>query len=557
MTLQKCALAITLLTALLFSTTSACSSGGSSGDPTANGFGDGGSDGSSGGGGGDKICLLNNCDIDRDCADCTDGRQTCLQAEHRCIACTPGSSGTCKQGDYCTKYGDCVPNGTTCAEDSKGNPTGSCNADADCVPCNPKHRVCDTGTHKCVGCTTSNVTNCQSTDACVGEACVPKCPGTCQADADCAQCGAPGKEAHACNNHKCAQCSPTQKCANGGACDTKHGVCEPVCGVPGKPGMCATDTDCAGCKAGATKCDTPVNGGLGTCGIPAPGCSDLGKGVVTLPPPFSSVTNTCSTDADCSSVAANINVGKMLRDITGIGAIGDADIPYSMHACANVTIPVVKVSCGLCVPCKVDSDCQDIDITRVAGEAFGPIGSIAAKLLLDKIFGPNDNKIHMYCEPLVDGFGACVPCANFLSSCGGGETPGGNAGCDHDVCTIGTPLGTQCEQCTADVCKQDAFCCDANVGQWDSLCKLEVDQFCTTKTCADPDTCQYKQAGWYCSTLKTFSSYQCDDNQQIVQGYQCASNEYCHKQGPNPKDQAILAPPGDGGTQVPQCFTTP
>jgi hypothetical protein len=559
-TLQKCALTVLLFAAILICSVSACSSSGSDGpayDPTA-GLDGGAKDGAGeGGGGGDQICLLNNCDIDRDCADCTSGRTTCLQAEHRCIACQPGSSGTCQQGQYCTKFGDCVPNGTTCAADATGTPTISCNADTDCAACDPHHKVCDASAHKCVGCLTTNVTNCQSTDVCANDTCVPKCPATCSVDADCGQCGVVGKEAHACNNHRCAACSATSKCPGGSECDVTHGTCAPVCGEPGKPQVCANDTECAGCKGGATHCNVPVNGGTGKCGVSAPGCSELGKGVVVLPEPFSSVTNTCSTDADCSTIDANINVGKIIRDITGIDAIKDSSIPYPMHACASITIPLINKDCGICVPCKQDADCTDIDITKVAGDAFGPLGSVAAALLLDKVFGPNDHKVHMYCEPVVDGYGVCAPCSNILRACGGEPPPAAGAPCNHDVCTPGGPLGTQCEQCTGDVCAHDQYCCDATNGQWDALCKREVDEYCTTKTCADPDTCQFKKAGWYCSTLQTNSSYECDDSEQIVIGYQCTTSQYCHKNGPNPKDTAILAPPGDGGAQVPQCFATP
>lgn len=550
-TVKKYALSIVLLGALLCACLSACSSSGQGGfDPTLGDLGDGGK--KDGSGGGDTICLLNNCDIDRDCADCTEGRHTCLQEEHRCIACQPGSSGTCKQGQYCTKYGDCVPNGSACGEDAQGNPTITCSTDADCLPCNPKHRVCDPGSKKCVGCSTTNTTNCQSTDACVNSTCVAKCPQTCQADADCGQCGATGKEAHACNNHRCAQCSPTQKCANGAACDLKHGVCEPLCGIVGRPEQCNGNQDCAGCKGGATTCDPPVNGGIGACTTPATGCSDLGKGVLVLPPPFSSVTNLCSGDADCRNISADVNVGKALRDLTGFSGIGDANIPYAMHACASVKI-LNKVSCGVCVPCKHDADCEDVDITKVAGDAFGPIGSVASKLLLDKVFGPNDHKVHMYCQPVVDGYGACVPCSDFLHSCGDGYgPPPAGAPCDHGVCQEGGPLGPLCNQCTLDVCKNDRFCCTPNTGRWDSLCKLEVDQYCTTATCAQPDSCQFKQAGWYCSDQKQFAAFQCDDKEQIQAGKQCLPSEYCHKTGPNPKDQAVL-----GADGKPQCFAAP
>ena len=36
-----------------------------------------------------------------------------------------------------------------------------------------------------------------------------------------------------------------------------------------------------------------------------------------LPAPFDKVTNLCSTDIDCASVGIDLNVGAILRDITG------------------------------------------------------------------------------------------------------------------------------------------------------------------------------------------------------------------------------------------------
>jgi hypothetical protein len=338
------------------------------------------------------------------------------------------------------------------------------------------HQVCDAG--RCVACTPTNTASCQATDLCVDNRCAPRCPQDCNTDNDCSQCGAAGNEAHACNAHKCAECSPTYACPAGMEC-TAAGTCQTVCGTDGD-GRCFSDADCGGCKE-ANTCHIPINGGAGTCGPTAAGCSDLGG--VVMPAPFDQVTNLCSDDGDCAGVGITFNVGEMLRDLTGIDDIGDANIPYGMNVCADVQI-AGDVSCGVCVPCRVDADCQDIDVDAVALEAFGPIGSIAAAILLDQVFGPNEHQIHMYCEGITGEYGVCSPCPGFIYDCGvggGGTGPGsssssgGGGTCDHDACEVGGPLDGTCDACAADVCAADPYCCDT---EWDSMCVSEADTYC-------------------------------------------------------------------------------
>ncbi len=45
---------------------------------------------------------------------------------------------------------------------------------------------------------------------------------------------------------------------------------------------------------------------------------------------------------------------------------------------------------------------------------------------------------------------------------------------------------------------------------------------------AQPDRCEGKADGWYCSELRDFSAYQCK-SQQISGGWQCADNTVCRK----------------------------
>lgn len=442
--------------------------------------GSGGSGGGSGGGIPGEICLLHNCDTDLECAGCDQGRTHCLTAEHRCVACDAGGSGECPSGQKCSSWGNCVPESATCPTDN-GVPTISCDSSADCVACDPAHLVCNTQAHKCVACTDNDTSECQSTDICVGGDCSPKCPAACQTDNDCSQCGAPGHEAHACNAHKCTQCGPTYACKAGEVCNP-HGVCEKPCGLPGAvKGTCDSDADCAGCQGDLGACHQPINGGHGTCGPAATGCSDFGNGVVVLPDPWDQVTNTCSSDADCANIGIDFNVGKLLRDITGIDDIGDANIEYPMHACASIT--VADKSCGLCVPCRVDSDCQDINIDQVALDAFGPLGSVAASYLLDQVFGPSDHVVHMYCETIAEGFGVCAPCPGVLNDCSIGSASGtGSGSCAHDACAAGEALDPTCDECALELCAIDPYCC---VTAWDDVCVAEVAQYCSN-TCDGP-----------------------------------------------------------------------
>lgn len=490
---------------------------------------------------GQSICLLHNCDSDAECASCSDGRNTCLVAQHRCVACDSATGTGCPDGEYCSSFGSCVPNGQSCATDAHGVPTISCASSADCVACDPMHQVCDTGTSKCVACTDIDSSACQATDICVNDECSAKCPNACSSDNDCSMCGGPGHEAHACNAHKCSQCSATYACPAGQTC-SPQGMCESKCGTDGA-GTCNGDGDCGGCGPDAGECHKPINSS-GKCGPQAAGCSDLGMGVAVLPDPWDSITNTCSNDGDCAGVGIQLNVGKILRDVTGIGGIHDANIDYGMHVCADVTVGVgnKQVSCGVCVPCRVDTDCQDIDVDQVASDAFGPVGDIAAKLLMDQVFGPNDHKIHMYCQNVAGDYGVCAPCANPLASCGVGKqdadpnegssssgTGGGPASCDHDTCTAGAALDTSCDACSQAVCNVDGYCCST---AWDQTCVGEVDQYCDTpcgggSSTSSSSTGSGGGGGPTCDHDECTPGNALDPNCSACASSLCAADNYC------------------------------
>jgi hypothetical protein len=443
--------------------------------PGGGGAADGTGDGTGNGGGDEPACLLHDCASDAECAACGEGRTHCRVAEHRCVACDEGG---CPEGQTCSSFGNCVPAGVTCPTDAHGDPTITCTTSADCVACDPMHQVCDTGLGKCVACTSGDTSACLASDLCLNDMCSAKCPASCTVDNDCGQCGTPPHLAHACNAHKCAECSPTYACPAGKSC-SPQGVCVELCGKDGK-GTCDSDADCDHCGANATTCHKPLNAS-GSCGPAAAGCSDLGNGALALGAPWDQVTNTCSNDGDCDGVGVKYDIGKALRDLTGLDAIKDAEVDYGMNVCASVTVGIggKDVSCGVCVPCKVDSDCKPIDIDKLAGEAFGPVGSIAAKLLLNQVFGDNPHEVQFYCQAVAGGYGVCAPCPGLIYACGvdsgGGGGGGGGGSCDHDTCTMGGALSEGCDSCAQSVCAADSYCCQT---QWDQTCVSEVAKYC-------------------------------------------------------------------------------
>ena len=427
------------------------------------------------------ICLLLNCEEDLHCSGCEDNNTVCDTDQNACVACDPETGiGNCEDDEECSEFGYCVPAGQDCPTADGGVPTIDCSSDEDCAACDSAHQVCDDG--QCVACTSDNEDWCQSIEHCEQGECVGNCPDSCSSDTECGLCETEGGvENHACFAHRCAECSDTFPCPDGEVCNAQ-GECTVPCGIPGQiPGTCNEDGDCAGCPEGSQSCNAPINGGHGTCGAAAAGCSDLGEGLIVLPDPYGEVTNLCSDDNDCNGVGVDYNVGELLREITGVDAIDDAIITYPMASCAAASVETGDghtISCGVCVPCQEDDDCLDISVDEVANDAFGPLGAIATAILLDALFGPNDHTIHMYCNPVTAEYGICQPCPAIGSDCTADPPPPDDPPdptCDHDVCEEGGPLAPSCGSCAASVCAFDAFCCSTG---WDTICIDHVEDQC-------------------------------------------------------------------------------
>jgi hypothetical protein len=158
-----------------------------------------------------------------------------------------------------------------------------------------------------------------------------------------------------------------------------------------------------------------------------------------------------------------------------------------MPICADVEI-TDDISCGICVPCEQDSDCQPIDVDPLIGDLFvnEPLAQIAFALLADLLWGDNpDHHLNFFCLDVAAGYGACIPCANPLSPCGQGGGGMGSGMCNHDVCSTGDALDGNCDPCAAAVCAQDDFCC---TNTWDSICVDLADSECND-ICTGGDPC--------------------------------------------------------------------
>lgn len=464
---------------------------------------------------GEGICLMNNCTDDEQCAGCADDRNTCLPDENRCVACNPVTGQGCEPGFACSPFGICAPEGQICPTDDHGTPQVTCSENADCLACSPMHQVCDTATGQCQACTGTNTQHCLASDICVDGSCSPKCPSSCTVDNDCGQCGAPGNEAHACNAHVCSECSDTWPCEAGLECVA--GSCVPGCGATGgqTSGSCLSDEDCAFCgdpddpTSGSWDCKKPVNANgpndHGTCGPVAAGCSDLGTSVAVLPEPWSDYTNLCSSDNDCAGVGIQLDVGELVKDLVGSDQIDlgftkvdiqSATVSYDMSTCADVDI-TADISCGVCVPCKVDNDCQPIAVDPVINDMFAgePLAQIAGALLINLLYGnESEHNLNFYCQPVAAGYGVCAPCSNPLQACGSNQgigSGGGSGGsCDHDTSTTGGPLNSSCSTCAATVCQSDSYCCDV---AWDSVCVGAAAQLCGSSGGGGGGSCSHSE----------------------------------------------------------------
>ncbi len=453
------------------------------------------------------------CDQDDECGDCPGDQTVCDKTSHMCVACGPNAGGkTCKPGKECSQYGYCVSAGSACAVDGAGVPTFECQDDSACAACSPDYRVCNTTTKKCGKCNPGAApapgSLCQATEACSPEGtCEPKCPENCASNGQCSQCGDEGgPAANVCTRGACSECNPTSGdnvCGNGKKCGD-NGACQPKCGDNGQePRECAADADCTHCSEVAQEENGAGEGVEGAEGAPAvawsckkaigapkglcvpnlsggeTGCQALAAQI--LPSPFNKVTTLCEDDGACANAGATFNVGGLLGKLTKLPGIGGGNIVYPMKRCAKMEILGNDLPCGVCVPCKEDNDCNDINVIESIGSIFGPVGSLVSRVLESAIFGDDPPIIHMTCAKVLGDFGACVPCSSLLTACGDKVPKGTDGGIDGPDSCAGRDRGWYCSGL------------DRRVGVF---CKGDGSSTTSPYYCTSPDVnCQAEGAG--------------------------------------------------------------
>ncbi|HVR60899.1 MAG TPA: L-type lectin-domain containing protein [Polyangia bacterium] len=385
--------------------------------------------------------------------------------------CTAGNAATVCQSGVCSAGNVCIPAAS-----------GACAVDADCAA----GLYCDRGALMCKAklangtaipatdglhdgnCTPANANAVCASDQCnaTTKTCAGPNGGACAAAGECVNnvCGGNSK----CGNPDgTAGCTPANAATFCQSANCNSGVC-----VPGGPGSCLIDAECAAgtfCKKTSFACtpklapgDPIPNDGLhnGTCGAAnAAAVCASGACNVTANTCGAAVGAGCADATDCANNICGSN--KKCGNASGSGACTPASAPQICQSGA----------CGLqskvCIPsdaggCGGDADC--------AANQFCDAGSFhcAAKLAAGVAL-PADG-VHNVC-----------PAGN-NTACASGQ-------CNGVAKTCGAPSGTACanaNQCALNVCGDNGKCglADGQAG-----CTTAAATLCQTGVCSASGVC--------------------------------------------------------------------
>jgi hypothetical protein len=267
---------------------------------------------------------------------------------------------------------------------------------------------------------------------------------------------------------------------------------------------------------------------LSACAIEAPGSSrapstggDPGKGPGTLdcshpicepgealdPTCDPCATTVCSIDSFCCEVEwDDLCVGEA-EDFCGIDCSAPPACEHPLCDAGSALEP----TCDPCATtvCTEDSFCCEVEWDEVCvGEAEQLCGLDCGIEDCSHDLCATGAPLAPTCDPCVEAVCAATPsccttswgeeCVTAVEATCGLTCDGGSCGdgvcddesescetcpvdcgecgtCEHPLCEAGGPLDPGCDECVADVCAVDSFCCDV---EWDDICIGEAEQIC-------------------------------------------------------------------------------
>jgi len=146
----------------------------------------------------------------------------------------------------------------------------------------------------------------------------------------------------------------------------------------------------------------------------------------------------------------------------------------------EVCVGEAELICG--VDCEIEDCSHDLCAT---GEALSPtcdpcVAAVCAQngqCCTDTWGEECVGAVEAICG-LECGGGSCGDgvCDDESESCETCPVDCGECGtCEHDLCESGGPLDPSCDECVANVCDFDSFCCEV---EWDSICVGEAEEIC-------------------------------------------------------------------------------
>jgi len=329
--------------------------------------------------------------------------------------------------------------------------------------------------------------NCQSARKCLDVP--PVCRATRESCTTVEQCCGFSLGTALCQRQSCcqaegAECQSNVDCCVGNCINGTCGGTE--CLAPGE--QCAIDAECCTgqCLADKTCSDAICDPDGFNCAMNEQCCSGVCQGNVCTTPSCAADNEPCLADADCCSPDG---CDKQLG-ICGAGMClpAGASCAYAGDKCCGGL--VCKPGYWQCLDessctangtnCSIDDECCSLHCEGTCqcvndGQPCGESYSCCSRAC-----------INGQCGQCKQQGNACTTAGECCSEICATGMCCAQAGCDHDICTPGSPLHPKsCQnqslaeaECIRAICEIDSVCC---CGKWDEACVAQVAMVCSLK----------------------------------------------------------------------------